>query len=814
MGEEDDEPIALLASLAVALERAGVPLIELSRTLACSPDPAMQTNAIQAIVRALEIAQCPVVLLIEDLHRLRNPRVDGVLSTLIERMPPNVRLGVSSRTRPNLPLARLRARGLLLYLGTDDLRFTFDETAEYLTPEISAPVFQTVYEQTEGWPAALQLAKIDCMSERGAYLLLHVGRIASVAQYFAEQVLANQPEDLRSAMLVCSVVEQMNGPLVNQLTGRTDGWQILERLETSNLCVALDVEPPSYRFPSLLAEYLRHRLARTDGVSIGRLHRLAAEWYFEHDAFPEWLRHAKQADDISYLLDNLQRVGGYRAALRRGPSMLSIFRELSPHTLASYPRLRIGQIYTMVMDHRSSDAKRALEQLRLDTVDFSLPDTAELRADTHILGLLLDAYKDVTITANEIDSLEREALKPASNSAQPEVLAEMTALGHYMLGNFEKGTSMAQIARRRCRDAGSVFIEIYCSYFEGVCEFERGNWTGAQQAFDEMLAGSVRLSGTAGDLAVAARIGLAELTFERGEDEAARALLLAAPIDWNTAEGWCDLYVSFFRTAQQLAPSSQASHFLAQAHDLARRQELPRVERAALFANLRRSITVGQPLTPIEKTRLTIAFEQLHETSDWRNSVPAAIAKAEFSLSDGRPEDALDALDLVTPDLVRRRHLRPLTRARLLAACAQAELGRTSAMRSALYEAIELGACLRQLRPFLDYSSMMDDEIFSCLEELGRACSDSGVFALELQQRIAVLAQPVDSESKAALHILSPQQHALLRLIANGETNKEAARHLGVSVNTVASYRKDLYRKLNSNRRSHVIATARSLGLL
>src|SRR6266702_1782296 len=91
--------------------------------------------------------------------------VDMALTFLVEHLPPQMHLVIATREDPDLPLARLRARGHLTELRASDLRFTTGEAATFLNQVmglgLSAEDVTALETRTEGWIAGLQLAALS-----------------------------------------------------------------------------------------------------------------------------------------------------------------------------------------------------------------------------------------------------------------------------------------------------------------------------------------------------------------------------------------------------------------------------------------------------------------------------------------------------------------------------------------------------------------------------------------------------------------------------------------------------------------------------
>ena len=119
-----------------------------------------------------------------------------------------------------------------------------------------------------------------------------------------EEVLAGQPEDVRSFLLDTSVLDDLTGPLCDALTGRADGQQVLELLERTHLFVVpLDDQRQWWRYHHLFAEALRARLVADDSERAARMHRVAADWYAVNGRLDDAVPHALAGGDAEQAAD-------------------------------------------------------------------------------------------------------------------------------------------------------------------------------------------------------------------------------------------------------------------------------------------------------------------------------------------------------------------------------------------------------------------------------------------------------------------------------------------------------------------------------
>src|SRR5215218_9368258 len=279
-----------------------------------------QAPPIEAILTTLlnELAELPAdaVLVLDDYHLITSRTIHEALAFLIEHLPPQMHLVISTRADPPLPLSRLRARGEMAELGASDLRFTTEETATFLGKivgsQLTAQDVAELGERTEGWVAGLQLAALALRDrpDISSFIAAFTGSNRYVVDYLAEEVLARHPEALRTYLLKTSILDRMCGALCDAVTSRDDGQETLEYLEHANLFVIpLDEERRWYRYHHLFTDVLRQQLHETDGDLLPELHRRASVWFERQGLAAEAVHHALEAHDIERAADLIEDIG-------------------------------------------------------------------------------------------------------------------------------------------------------------------------------------------------------------------------------------------------------------------------------------------------------------------------------------------------------------------------------------------------------------------------------------------------------------------------------------------------------------------------
>jgi LuxR family maltose regulon positive regulatory protein len=151
------------------------------------------------------------------------------MAFLMDHLPEHLRLLITTRSDPPLPLARLRSRGQLTELRAADLRFTASEAHEFLTRtmelDLTAAEVDLLEERTEGWITGLQLSALslrgmDDRAEVSAFIAALNGSSRFVIDYLTDEVLSRQPADIRDFLTATAELDRLTGPLCDALSGR------------------------------------------------------------------------------------------------------------------------------------------------------------------------------------------------------------------------------------------------------------------------------------------------------------------------------------------------------------------------------------------------------------------------------------------------------------------------------------------------------------------------------------------------------------------------------------------------------------------
>jgi LuxR family transcriptional regulator, maltose regulon positive regulatory protein len=555
--DSDNDPLALVRGLAGAIDviqPLDGHLQEIFRPLR----PSSWSVAAARLGSAVRSLPAPFVLVVDDSHLLRSRDSLQALTTLIEHVSEGSTVVLAGRDTPRLPIATLRARGLLREVGEDELALSRRE-AQLLLRSIGVDLgraeISELVTRCEGWAAALYLAGLSIQDESDAgeardRIRKFRGDDTYVTDFVRLECLSDvDPESLRFLRRT-SILERMCGPLCDAIVDDEGSSRELEKIDRSHLfLVRLDNRRGWYRYRRLFRDVLQRELTETEPRSIPRLHRRAADWYEAHGDSESALKHAFAGGDIERTARILTaialptcwsgRVATVEAWLRR-------FDE--PSLLDRFPAVAQQGSWVHALRGRAADAERWLVAAENATAEERPPDGRS----SHGPGT---AVIRAAMCGEDVDRMLAEA-ETALAGLPPDSLLRASAqnvLGaaHLLLGQTVQADAIFAEAADEARRVGDAAAQVLAISERSLLAFDRGDGTAAD-AFAVEARGLVERSELAGyvtsaiALAVSARTRLrnGHLTEARGDlarAENLRPLSERSAFPWLTAQALLEL---------------------------------------------------------------------------------------------------------------------------------------------------------------------------------------------------------------------------------------------------------------------------------
>ena len=305
LGPEDDDPVRFWSYLIGALRTVEPTLGDDALARLPSAGRSLAEVVLPSLINKLAGSPQRSVLVLDDYHLLHNELVHASLAYLLRHLPRTLQLVIASRADPPLPLAGLRVSDELTEIRTEELRFNDEEADALLNGSLELGLEQSdvdlLQARTEGWAAGLQLTglSLQAQPDRRAFLQALAGDDRQIGEYLQE-LLAEQPTELRTFLTRTSILERMCASLCDAVTGRGDASSQLQDIYRANLfLVPLDSCGEWYRYHHLFRDLLRTELARSERSLLPELNRRAAAWHRAQNNLDETIEHLCAATDFA-----------------------------------------------------------------------------------------------------------------------------------------------------------------------------------------------------------------------------------------------------------------------------------------------------------------------------------------------------------------------------------------------------------------------------------------------------------------------------------------------------------------------------------
>jgi LuxR family transcriptional regulator, maltose regulon positive regulatory protein len=813
LDDYDNKPRVFWSYVVAALRRAG---LSVPRVMPGPTREAVEHAFLVRLASVLATQDPPVVLVLDDLHLLTDPATLDGLDYVQRNAHPGLRLVVASRVDPLLPLHRYRLTGELAEIRADDLAFSVEESGLILAHHgisLSEAAIEGLTQRTEGWVAGIRLAALSLHGhpDPEQFVKELEAEDSAVTGYLVDEVLNAQSPPVRDMLISTSILDCVNADLAIELTGDPQAAHVLPDLVRANAFVR-PIGHGWYRYHSLLVAVLRLKLRIEHGGQVPHLYQIASRWYQRHGLLNEAARYAAESGDwplaaeivvdefaVGQLLDprgdqplaetyaRMPRDGGWT---RPQPWLVAAATELSGpvREMSSTAALATAE---SILDRLPSDeeipARLAACLIRMalsrQTGDLEAATAAAVRADIVAGQLPMEAHV-----------------------RHPELRVQLLAgRGTIELWAGRLNAAAADFAEGIAACVpGTGYERAYCLGYLALVEALQGRLSQAAGHADEVIEVMRSVSESVTEhITSAVSVALASVHLQRGDMQEAHAQLKRAEV------------------ALRIFPDKLVS---ALACLVAAQRRLAESRAAAVLEMIRRARQDWSPPGWLE-LRLTILESRAHvlagdvqaavaaaRCADPRSVPEAAVALAHAWLASGDCQAARCALDAVSEGRGEgnERFGLPgwLVDARLSYAIGDNRRGRRS-----LERALMLAKPERMKLPFVMEQAWMR-QVLRRDPELAQASREVLEPAAAAPSAVPAQRRSASQEAPLVVERLSERESEVLTLLSGMLSTAEIASEMYLSVNTVKTHLRSIYRKLSAAHRGEAVRRARQLELI
>ncbi|MFL6655888.1 MAG: LuxR C-terminal-related transcriptional regulator [Sulfurifustis sp.] len=830
LDEHDNEPVRFFSYLVGALRSA---VEDFSAYIASRSDEQVELllDHVSAVfLESLRAIERDLVIVLDDFQSISDPGILRAFLFLLQHSTPNVHWLIASRHLPELSLTQLKLQDELSVLGSNELNFAADDIA-HLSEKLYGKALSTadadyIRARTEGWIAGAKLALLSASEPATAResLKQFTGSHSEVTRYLATAVLRDQPDEVRDFLIASSIADKVNGDLCNALLGISNGQVLLQKLEESQLFIQpLDSQQQWYRYHVLFLDFLRSCLRRDFASRMPQLHKTASQWFAEHQMTDEALAHAFASGDRAWCVELVARC--VEKWLKDGEitEVLRWTGKLTREEILRHGDISNAYITSLILLRRFGEAAAALHEVERYLV-YGPPSGRTGKVAVKMLNLMLAILSD---TAEDVGAMDDERL--LDDAVDPILTGTLMTVQAYRLlrhSKFDAARRLALRARDVLKATNSVYGIGYAEMVLCLADRGQGDMKMAAQRCEQLYA-TVR-GGRRNPAWVNAATALSHVRYEQNRLAEAEALcteVLPFLSDASTVENLTIAYITFARVKSVNKRHAEAFQLLDYLHSVLESGGHRRFLARVCFEKIRLCLLQGN-FDRASAVAAEFELPLLMSRCEWQEPRPydegwehLGFAQATLLLHEQRYTECRALLEVLRDSAHRAGYVyRELPLEAALAACYW-RAGKQEAALSALNRGFALARQFGFSRGVFDEvpdlkmvigATIKTDKLRGLLpERYFKRFQD--IFA---EQRD--VAPPPETKRKPALPLepLTERELDILKLLAQGLSNKEISRRSQVALSTAKWHLKNVFAKLDVTTRTGAIIRARELQLI
>jgi len=823
---DDDEPARFLLYMTQAIQRCA-PGVGAAATDLINEAVLINPQAIvSTLINDLTDIDDELYLFLEDYHWVPNPVIHEAIAYFLRYAPSNAHVVLTTRTEPPLQLASLRANNQLLEVDAAELRFDLQETREFLASEkpnsLELADVQRLHSRTGGWPAALRIVAATSFSGQdiGQHLPDLSGAQRPIESYL-DEMIESLPGELVSFMLRTSLLDRLSAPLCDAVLRDTASQAMLSSIERRQLLL-IALEGDWFRYHPLLAEHLKKRLASEPGSDVPELHRRAARWYASQDLWTEAVQHAIAAGDTDQALGWIKNCA--MGLVKRGDLLTLLgWQRLFPSELMSgQPSVKLAIAWGLALVARADEALKFLDDIEHDLATHNF-------VDGDLIACECEAIRAVALTLRDEGQVALPlALNCISKSNDPwtaNVSSNVVRYWRYRTGDLEGFYATPWIPYSIDEDRRNVFASVYRRCIQGLTEVAQLRLAAAERHYAEAAQLAEQYVGPNSMAAALPASLMARNFYEQGRMDEAEAMLVdrlplinaGALLDYAL-----NTYYVMVRVAALRSNFDRAYTLLERAENLGMTRSWGRLraamalERVCLYLREGRANEAIVACQQIE--RLAGRYDPSVDFSWSDIHRYATLARSYLASAQGRFDDAISTLTDLRKDAERAQNHYFALRVACHLSVVQFSTNRTTEALAGLGRIMDVSAQAGIHQTFLDEGPEIGPLLVAFQEAVERSDKSAKlvhyVSGLITAWRSRYQSGATQNPRPGLADPLSVREGSILKLIAQGLSNKEIARSLAITPETVKSHVKHIFIKLGSEKRAQAVARAQSLGLI
>jgi LuxR family maltose regulon positive regulatory protein len=829
--KRDNDPVEFLSIVIAGIQTINKDVGKSSLELLESQQSINTEYIVELLINDILTVERDFILVLDDFHLISSNEIFKIVTYILDNLPQQLHIAISTRSDPPLPIARLRSRNELIEIRSSDLNFTVNDISAFFNKKLklglSIDDLYLLEAKTEGWIAGLQLTALSMQgrTNMSAYIRMIAGGNRYIMDYLIEEVLHVQSDEIKEFLLNTSVLNKLSGPLCDAVLQRNNSQLLLESLEKNNMfIVPLDNERKWFRYHHLFADLLRKQLFQTQSEIISETHRQASKWYEQNYLEDEAVDHALAAKDFERVVNLIMKQAD--TIWKRGDhaKFRLWFEDLPNDLILSKPQLSILNAESLLTQWMIDPAEQSLQvaEQALNTNiqqntgtsvterdQLSHSDKMMLRGRVAANRALIASYREDVPGIIKHSNRALECL-PEEELTWRSTVAITLGDANYIKGDLITANRLQLEALEICKESGNPFLLLITNANLAVTLRQQGQLKQTLEICQQqvLLARKNMMSQTVvvgWFLAIMGEV-LAELNdLEEAINHARKGVEITKRC--GDVAMLCKSYLCLIRILYSIGNMAVAEENI---------QILKNISRESyVTTNIKSMIEAWQARIWLAQDKLDVASEWVHNRKldmheeklvlhEDENKVVARIYLSQYQF-----DEASKLLNHMIKEAETGGRINSMVEMLVIQALVLKNQGNTNEAIVTLEKALSMAEPFGFIRIFVDEGPPLVDLLTEILDSKTNV---SQVYVKKLLSAISL--SKLIKKDDPMIDPLSNRELDTLKLIAENLSNQEIADKLFISLNTVKTHVRNILEKLYVANRSSAVIKAKELGII
>ncbi len=834
LDEEDNEPDIFADYLIGALQTVDEGLgTDSAALLQNSPTPPLKVF-LTSLLNEISECETEFALAFDDYHVITEFGIHEAMSYLIERLPPQAHVLITTRSDPPFPLSRLRARGELKELRAVDLRFERTEAASFFNDVMKLDLpdddIAALEEKTEGWITGLQFCALSLQGKenKSDFVKQFAGDERFILDYLLEEVLHRQPDNVQDFLLQTSVLHRLNGPLCNALTERADADETLEYLNRSNLfLIPLDGKNNWFRYHHLFADLLRFKFKQKQGDRVAEMQLKASRWCEENELLEEAISYSIAAEDWDRALNLIAPTAFKLISVARFERVKHWAESIPTAALESHPMVCYWYVPPLLYNEEFDKAEQYLQVIERCEAE-------EIKA--RLLSAVWSSRCYITIARGDLEGSLENSKKAFQFLQRDDVIQHGVAMHarlatSLLVGDMKASEAIVMEAFPLYRLARHFIFEVWGYMYLAFVQAMQGRLSESEATLHTAIAYAKENVPLRPDPLIYPHSFLCDIYRER-DDMAKARIYLDEALTLIQTTGRESYIVVVAENLKCLALMLEATGEGKVADKLIE-DALQRLKKYGneVYADQLRALKALLNLRRGDLAAATRWADASGLTPDGELSYlreSAYTTYARWLIASGNPKDALSLLERLQSEAERGSRERVVVEILILKSLAHQAGGDEARAIEVLEQSLLRTEPESYVRSYTDEGEVMAKLLLQTLKQNGKRWESENPTFLRYIVKLndafgssanmpATQKSKVENEALPWWYVndpLSERELEVMQLVAQGFSNQEIGNKIFISAGTVKRHLSNIYQKLDVHSRVQAIELARKFQLI